>query len=268
MNYKKIPNSKYCRSDIRGIYTQVRNDLNKKKIVCFSGTPCQVAGLKSFLSRDYDNLFLIDVVCHGNPSPLFWKCFVQYLEKKHNSHIQTVRFRNKTYGYHSGTMKVEFENNKKLYQSARTNYYLKAFFSDLVSRPSCYDCHFKHIQHNSDLTLYDSWHASELANIRDDNQGYTNVIIQTEKGRMLLEMLHTVEKYPVNTLDAINLDGIMVKNSVLWNEKRESFFVGLTSDNFKEHCDRYLRIDLKDKMIESLKKYYYRIKKVKRRYEE
>lgn len=84
-------------------------------------------------------------------------------------------------------MKVSFENGKIYYGSARTNYYLRAFFADLCSRPSCYKCQFKHIQHISDLTLYDSWHAAELADLQDDDKGYTNIIIQSSKGKKLLD---------------------------------------------------------------------------------
>ena len=179
----KIPCSKYVRSEIRDIFPKIKEDLTSGKLVCFSGVPCQVEGLKSYLNRDYKNLLTIDVICHGNPSPLFWGKYVEYLEKKYKSKIVDVRFRNKTFGYHSGTMKVVFENGKVYFGSARTNYFLKAFFSDLCSRPSCYECNFKHIQHKSDLTLYDGWHASELANIEDDDRGYTNIIIQSNKGK-------------------------------------------------------------------------------------
>lgn len=253
----KIPCSKYVKSEIRGIYPQVKTDLECGGTVCFSGTPCQVAGLKYYLRKEYTNLICVDVVCRGNPSPLFWKRFAGYLEKKFKSQIVDVRFRNKTYGYHSGTMKVSFKNGKVYYGSARTNYYLRAFFADLCSRPSCYKCQFKHIQHMSDLTLYDSWHASELADLQDDDKGYTNIIIQSPKGRDLLDRLQTVEKYPVDTLKAIKLDGVMVENSISWNEKRATFFDNIEDEDIKRHCLKYMRVSFKDYFIESAKKIYY-----------
>lgn len=254
---QKIPCSKYVKSEIRGIFPQVKQDLLAGKTVCFSGVPCQIAGLKGYLGKEYDNLLTVDVVCHGNPSPLLWKKFVEYLETKNKSKIIDVKFRNKTYGYHSGTMKVSFENGKVYYGSARTNYYLRAFFADLCSRPSCYKCQFKHIQHMSDLTLYDSWHASELADLQDDDKGYTNIIIQSSKGRNLLDKLKTVEKYPVDTLKAVELDGVMVENSVSWNEKRAAFFDDIEDEDIKYHCLKFMRVSLKDRFIESAKKIYY-----------
>mgnify|MGYP004474188087 CR=1 FL=1 len=253
----KIPCSKYVKSEIRGIYLQVKDDLQSGKTVCFSGTPCQVAGLKSFLRKEYSNLICVDLVCRGNPSPLFWKRFVEYLESKYKSTIIDVRFRNKTYGYHSGTMKVLFENGKVYYGSARTNYYLKAFFADLCSRPSCYKCKFKHLQHESDLTLYDSWHASELADLQDDDKGYTNIIIQSEKGRNLLNKLNTIEVYPTDTRKAVELDGVMVENSVKWSEKREMFFENMDNEDIRQHCLKFIDVSLKDYFIERIKRIYY-----------
>ena len=256
-NLTKIPCSKYVRSEIRGIFPKVKQDLQSGRFVCFSGTPCQIAGLKGYLGKDYDNLFTVDVVCHGNPSPLFWRKIAEYLEEKYRSKIIDVRFRNKTYGYHSGTMRVVFENGKVYLASARTNLFLKAFFSDLCSRPSCYNCHFKHIQHVSDLTLYDSWHAAELANLRDDDRGYTNIIVQSKKGNAILERLHTVEKYQVDTKKAIELDGVMVENSVEWNSRRKVFFDGIDTDDIKKHCLRFMKISCKDYFVEWAKQIYY-----------
>lgn len=256
---KKIPGSKYVRSDIRGIYQQVKQDLDAEKNVCFSGTPCQVAGLKSYLQKDYKTLFTVDVVCRGTPSPLYWKKFVEYQEEKYQSHITEAKFRSKTYGYHSGSMRLLFANGKKYIASVRVNLYLKAFFEDLCSRPSCYDCAFKHAHRVSDLTVYDSWHAGKLAAIKDDDKGYTNVIVQSDRGQILFDairdMLHV---YEVDTEEAIALDGCMVRDSVSWNPKRETFLKTLESDNDLEaHCKKYFQISAKDYLIESLKKYVY-----------
>ena len=254
---QKIPCSKYVKSEIRGIFPQVKRDLIAGKMVCFSGVPCQIAGLKCYLGKDYNNLFTVDVVCRGNPSPLFWKRFVDYIEAKYKSKIVDVKFRNKTYGYHSGTMRVSFENGKRYFASSRTNVFLRAFFSDLCSRPSCYDCYFKNVQHVSDLTLYDSWHAADLAEILDDDKGYTNVIVQSEKGKLLLEGLSSLEIYRVDTLKAIELDGIMVNNSIKWNSKREQFFENIELENTKEHCLKFMNISLKDYFVEKMKRIYY-----------
>lgn len=259
-NFAGIPGSKYVRSDIVGVFEQIKTDLEGNKPVVFSGTPCQVAGLKAFLGKEYSGLFTVDVVCRGTPSPLVWKKYVEYQEQKHKSKICYVKFRNKTYGYHSGTMKLVFENGKTYYGSARVDLFLHSFFADLCSRPSCYDCNFKHTEHTSDLTLFDAWHAAQLNTaIRDDDKGYTNIIVQSQKGEELLHALGDQFALYESDMDkAVELDGVMVNRSVQWNAKRETFFDGISDAPLDKHCRKYFRISLKDRLIEKAKKYYYR----------
>jgi len=257
---KKIPGSKYVRSYIGESFSQVKNDLEQDKIVLFSGTPCQVSGLKNYIGKDNANLYLVDFVCRGNPSPMFLKKYVDFQEKKYKSRIIEIRFRNKTYGYHSSTMKLSFENGKTYYGSPRTDIYLKSFFSDLCSRPSCYDCKHKGIKHNSDLTLFDSWHAKEVAsNIIDDDYGFTNVIVQSEKGHRLLSLLNTIELHDSDLEKCISYDGIMLRESVKIPEKRSEFLKSLNelSVSLDKYVKRYVSISLKDILIEKSKKIYY-----------
>ena len=100
-------------------------------------------------------------------------------------------------------------------------------------------------------------HAYELANIDDDYRGYTNIIIQSNKGKEILDGLKTLKKYPIDTLKAVELDGIMVENSVEWNDKRERFFDNINNENIEEHCLKFMKISLKDKFIEKMKRIYY-----------
>ena len=262
-NFAKIPGSKYVRSDIVGIYALVKEDLAAGRMVVFSGTPCQVAGLKTCVGNKSANLYTVDVVCRGTPSPLLWERYVEWQEKKYGSRIRSVRFRNKTYGYHSGTMKLEFENGRTYYGSARVDLFLHSFFSDLCSRPSCYDCRFKQARHVSDLTLFDAWHAAELnAAVRDDDRGYTNILVQSERGRALLEAVRrTMELYETDAGQAIALDGVMVRGSVRWNDKREVFFLGLTDEPLDRHCKKFFKITCKDRCIEKAKRFIYRKKR-------
>lgn len=258
-NFRRMPGSKYVRSDITGVYGQVEADLAAGRQVLFFGTPCQVAGLKSLLTRDDERLLTVDVVCRGTPSPAFWKRYLSWQEKRYGSGIRSVRFRNKTYGYHSGTMKIEFENGRTYYGSARVDLFLHAFFSDLCSRPSCYDCHFKTARHLADLTLFDAWHAAELhGGIRDDDRGYTNIFVQSARGASLLEAVsERITLWETDAERAIALDGCMVRASVPWNAGREAFFEGLDDEPLDRHCRRFFTITMKDRLIERAKSVYY-----------
>ena len=108
----RLRGSKYVQSDLSGIFEEIKRRILNEELVCFSGTPCQVAGLRSYLGSDHDNLICVDLVCHGVASPKYFEKYIEYMKKKYKSEIREVRFRNKTYGYHSGTMKISFANNK------------------------------------------------------------------------------------------------------------------------------------------------------------
>lgn len=262
--------SKYVQSFLGNTFVQIKKHLENKKKVLFSGTPCQVEGLKKYLKKDYENLITIDLICHGTPSPKLWRKYVEYQEKKYNSKIIEVHFRNKTYGYHSGTMKIVFENGKKYYGSARVDYMLKSFFKEISSRPSCYECHFKCKNHNSDITIYDCWSIEKLkSDLVDDDLGYTNIIVNSDKGKNFLNnILDNFEIYKVDLEKQILYDGIMVEKSAVPNVNRDEYYVGLNKFGIEKNVKTYINISRKDYLIEKLKYILYKtgiLSKIKRR---
>lgn len=253
--------SKYVQSNLENCYTQIKTLLEKDKLVCFIGAPCQVAGLKNFLIKDYDKLITVDFVCHGVPSPKLWNEYLLDKEKRYNSKVRKVIFRNKTYGYHSGTMKIAFENGKTYYGSARIDIMLKSFFSEISSRPSCYHCRFKTIKRCSDFTIYDCWNFSKLVEKKDDDNGYTNLIIQSNKGNNIFEKINKYyEIYQVDTNKAINIDGVMMTRSSKPNINRNKFLISLNSSNYNVIVKKYLNIKKKDYIIENSKGILHKMK--------
>lgn len=258
----KLRGSKYVQSYLNNTFVEVKKELEVGTIVCFSGTPCQVSGLLNYLDKGYNNLITIDVVCHGTPSPKLWKKYVDYQEQKYNSRIKSVSFRKKTYGYHSGTMELVFENGKKYSGSARVDYMLKSFFCEISSRPSCYECSFKTDKHLSDFTIFDSWTASKLVpGLKDDDLGYTNVFINSDKGRKLFdEIKDKYEWYPIDAEQAIQLDGKMVRNSAKPHPKRDEYYINLDQEELDEHIRRFIPVSKIDYLLERSKTFLYRIK--------
>ena len=124
--------SKYVQGDLKDCFTEIKKHIEKKTVVCFIGTPCQVCGLKSFLGKEYDNLVTVDVVCHGTPSPKMWEKYLNLQKSKYHSEIESVAFRYKTYGYHSSTMRIAFKNGKSYFGSARVDLMLKSFFEGTI----------------------------------------------------------------------------------------------------------------------------------------
>lgn len=265
LNTEKLKNmkgSKYVQSDLGNIFSEIKNKLDKDIFVLFSGTPCQVEGLLYFLGKNYNNLLTVDLICHGVPSPKLWNLYKEHQESKYKSKIKAFNFRNKTYGYHSGTMKLEFENNKVYYGSARVDYMLKSFFSEISSRPSCYDCKFKSKHHKSDFTIFDCWHARELNNnILDDDKGFTNLFINTSKGKDFFERVKAeYELYNSNYEDAIRLDGCMVESSAIPNNNRNDFYKDINKYGLKQTINKYIPIKTKDYLFEKIKGIIYKLK--------
>ena len=258
---KQIRGSKYVQSNLGDCFSEIKKNLEKDKTVCFIGTTCQVSGLKTFLKKQYEKLITVDLVCHGTPSPKLWSKYLSYQKEIYGSEITEISFRNKTYGYHSGTMRIHFENGKEYYGSARVDYMLKSFFREIASRPICYECPFKTLERCSYFTIFDCWSFSQLvAGLSDDDKGYTNVIVQSEKGaRVLEELKNRYDIYPVNTNQAVKLDGIMVMNVAKPHPQRSEFYKELDKRTLPEHIQQFIPISKKDRIIEGLKLILYRL---------
>ena len=258
----KYRGSKYVQSNLGSCFSRIKEYLVSNRLVLFVGTPCQAAGLKNYLQKEYENLITIDLVCHGASSPKLWSKYVAFQSNQFHSTIRNISFRNKTYGYHSGTMKIEFDNGEVYYGSARVDYMLKSFFSEISSRPICYKCPFKGIKRCSDFTIYDCWHFSDLAKgEKDDDKGYTNVIVQSKKGADILKALvGELELYQVYTEEAIKLDGVMVTKSAVPHPRRKEYYKDLDKETLSQHIQKFIPVTKKDILIEKSKSVLYKLR--------
>ena len=192
----KMRGSKYIQSKIGDTFRNVKGDLDAGREVIFSGTSCQVAGLKQFLGKDYENLLCIDIVCHGVPSPKVWKAYLEWQERKNNSLIQSVDFRNKgKFGWRDHVETLKFLNSK----SIDSKVFRSIFYGHAVLRPSCYECPYKSIMHPGDITIAAYWGIEKAAPEFDDNKGVSLVLVNNEHGE--------------ESFDEI-------KNWVIWKETR------------------------------------------------
>ena len=179
--------SKYVQSDMRGIFSHVKEDLKKGLVVMFSGTPCQTAGLNSFIGKKLrDKLYLVDIVCHGVPSPYIWRDYLSYLEKKHKANITEVNFRNKQkYGWAAHCETYKFDKKE-----ISSNIFTYLFYRHIMFRPSCGACHYTNTTRPSDITLADFWGWEKTdTNINRDDKGLSLIIVNSEKGRVLFSCL-------------------------------------------------------------------------------
>ena len=169
----KMRGSKYVQSSLGDTFINVKKDLDEKKKVLFSGTSCQVAGLKSFLGKTYDNLLCVDIVCHGVPSPLVWEKY-----KEWQGNVRSVDFRNKNkYGW-----RAHVETLTTSHGVIDSRVWTTIFYGHNVLRPSCYECPFKSIHHPGDITIADYWAIEKAAPEFDDNKGVSLVLVNTDNG--------------------------------------------------------------------------------------
>lgn len=220
--------SKYVQSSIGDIYKQVKNDLENNNPVLFTGTPCQVEGLRSYLRKEYVNLITMDFICHGVPSPLVWEKYLKKMKKSKQENIKNIYFRNKDIGWKLFSLKIIFD--KRIYSNDLNNdLFMKGFLQDVYLRPSCYNCKFKKINRISDITVADFWGIGNILPKMDDDKGTSLIVIHSEKGKQLFdELSEKMILNEVNLNEAIKYNSSMIK-SVKYNEKRNSFFAELNS---------------------------------------
>lgn len=223
-NLNKVLGSKYVQSSTWNMFSEVKKYLLKNSLVLFSGTPCQIAGLKSFLGKEYDNLLTVDVVCHGVPSPYVWKLYVQDMERKYGGRVKNISFRNKKTGWKKYSILMKFENNK-LYQIQYTDdMFMRGFLANIFLRPSCYQCEFKEKNYWSDITLGDFWGIQNVSAKVDDNKGVSVMIVNTIKGEKMLESIKDEISFGrVEYESVINENRSIVEASIYPPERRKFF---------------------------------------------
>lgn len=173
--------SKYTQSDMGNCFRQIKNELCGGGIVLFSGTPCQTAGLNSFVGKRLrKNLYLVDIICHGTPSPYIWRDYLAYMEKKYNTTFTAIDFRDKKkFGW-----AAHYETFRSAEVEVSTSTFRYLFYKHIMLRYSCSNCHYNNFERPSDITLGDYWGWEKTdEEFNADNKGCSLVIVSTEKGR-------------------------------------------------------------------------------------
>ena len=181
----RLQGSKYVQSRMDDCYRKAKDYLQKDRQVLFSGTACQIAGLKLYLQNEYPNLISIDVVCHGVPSPQIWNDYITQLQ--HKTSIKSISFRDKYSGWTNYDFSVVYNDGKIFRESHSLNKYMQGFLLDLYLRPSCHHCNVKGCSCGSDITLGDFWGIEKLVPELKDNMGVSLVLAHSPKGKNMVE---------------------------------------------------------------------------------
>lgn len=182
---EKMRGSKYVQSDTLDVYTQIKSLLENGERVLFTGTPCQVHGLKSFLRKDYGNLFTVDLICHGVPSPKLLSDYLETVRAKHGD-ISELTFRNKKLNGWYSAGSIGYKNKIKTISPFNNSYYNLYYYQNSVSRKSCYKCKYACLSRVGDITVGDFWGAEDIFSEINAEKGVSAVLVNTEKGLTLL----------------------------------------------------------------------------------
>lgn len=258
---KLLRGSKYVQSYIGLIFSKIKLELDNNKRVLFSGCPCEVAGLKGFLRKKYDNLYTVDFICHGIPGSITFKEYCNILKGKNKSEIVSFKFREKSNGWHSSRMKIEFDNNRIYSKCITEDPYMRGFLGNIYLKASCHECKFRNFKSGSDITLADFWGAEVVQKDIDDNKGLSAVIVNSEKGK---ELLSQVKKYiylkEVEIKEIIKYNKSLIESS-LPSKDRELFFKLAYGDGYEKAFNKICKEKSTIKFIRVLRRNLGKVKR-------
>ncbi len=227
---KEFQKSKYVQSIIVDCLPKVKYFLDKGLTVLFSGTPCQIAGLKQFLKNNYDNLITVDIVCHGVPSPYVWHKYLDEVRRDsphYGYHLSDIDFRDKEKSWKNYNISLVFktDNSHKVYsENVYNNPYMRLFLDNIILRPSCHQCYFRNQTSGSDITIGDFWGIENIIHRLSDDKGTSLVLINTTKGLEIFKQIDLKERVSVDYNLIVNNNPALIK-SFKANVYRPTFFI-------------------------------------------
>ena len=236
----RLRGSKYVQSRMEDTYIQIQSLLKQGRAVLFTGVSCQVAGLKAFLGRDYDELYTLDVLCHGVPSPRVWKYYLAQQEEAHGEKLTAAAFRDKRLGWRKNSICLKFGETEYCRPNGE-DAYLRWFLRDICLRPSCHSCRFKDFPRQSDLTIGDAWGIEKHMQELDDDRGTSLVLVNSERGQALWEAVAENVVYRAGELDILLPKDADSRRSVRPHSNRSRFFAALDRGQHMEQLVKLTR---------------------------
>lgn len=229
-----LRSSKYLQSNSEGMYLRIRELLRNGEKVLICGLPCQIAALKAFLSKDYDNLITIDLICRYINSPLAYRKYLDTLENEFGSRVAYIKAKNKELGWRKLTHKIIFKNGSTYYGTFDNDIFMKASMKlNCLSRPSCYECKFKDFPRYGDISIGDYW-TDRNSSTLDDDTGTSIVLINSKKGELYFENVRKKIKSEVVSLNSvIEGNGALLNSLPKSSVSRETFFNRIKTEDFR-----------------------------------
>ena len=250
----RLRSSKYLQSKAEGLYTEIRTLLRNGEKVLACGTPCQMAALRSFLRKDYENLIIVDFICRGVNSPKVYRKYLDSLERKHGGKVVYVKAKNKELGWRNLTRKVVFDNGAVYYGVSMEDDFRRGYHTNVYCRPSCYTCQYKGFPRMSDITIADYWGIEKVDPNLDNNIGTSMILLNSKKGEDFFELVKDKLEYRETSFQSI-LPGNPALVSPLSPAKidREQFFYDLDKGTFEEITEKYFPLKVHKIAIKQIK---------------
>ena len=238
---QKLRGAKYAESQLVDTFTEIKTRLDNGQKVLFSGTPCQVAGLKAF-AGDNENLYTVDFVCHGIPSPMAWEKYIQHraTEDSNGEYPVSINLRSKTTGWsrYEYSNVFEYKNGEVYSAKSSQSLFMKLFVGDYINRESCENCRFKGYSRVSDITLGDFWGIWDIDTSMDDNKGTSVILVQSEKGdRLWQNIQHKITVKPVTLEQSSKQNPSMLVSSKA-NSNRQKALQLISGGNISQ-CNQF-----------------------------
>lgn len=256
----KLQGSKYVQSYTGNCYHDAKKALDSGKYVLFSGTACQISGLKRYLKIDYEKLITVDILCHGVPSPKVWRKYLNEQENLYDAKASNVNFRKKSHGWKAFSIYISFDNGTHYEQIYTDDRYMTFFLRNLSLRPSCYKCHFKDLDRESDITIGDCWGIEKYMPQMDDDNGTSVVLIHSDKGLAFFKHIsEELELCMAETERALPQTSDSRK-SVAMHYNRDRFFKALNKGKSTTYLLKYTEDTLDRKLKSMIKKFFDQLK--------
>lgn len=261
----KLVGSKYLQSDVSSVFLPIKENLNEGRIVLFSGTPCQIAALYSYLGKEYKMLYTCEVICHGVPSYLHFEKQNNYFAQKYGAKVIDIEFRSKFVCWTIPTTRYTFSDGKVRYFRMEENSFMNSFYNGLNLRCSCYNCKYSTIPRQADITMGDFWGIGKSSNFSlfAKERGVSLVLCNSKKGKELFHNAKSMIDYESHSIDeAIRGNAHLIRPVEIRLLSRKQFFLYLSSYPLEEIMKRFSNISTKKRFglllgHRCLKLYYY-----------
>lgn len=242
---EKLRSSKYLQSNLTGFFKKVKEIVRSGEKVLVCGTPCQMAALRAYLRKDYENLIIVDLICRGINSPKVWRKYLDSFEERYGSKVIYCKAKSKEYGWRNLTQKVRLANGKEYYETYTQSNFTQGYLrTNAYCRPSCYECQFKGYPRIADITLADFWGIEKISKSLEKNLGTSLVMINSRKGECFFEKIKPRINYLVVPFEEAE-KGNPALNLPLAPSKvnRTQFFDDLDNMSFLQIADKYIKSD-------------------------